>query len=317
MNRITDAATDRFLMALNAITARADRAQRQIGSGLKISSVSDEPDQITTLLTARAELDQTTQILANLGRAKAEVDTAEQALEVAVSGVEHALVSGAQGATSTQTPAQRATIAADVAATLEHLVAIAGTTVESRHVFSGDDYDAIPYAVDLTQPNGVTAYAGGAATREMLHPSGLRFSIAKSAEEIFDNSAPGASVFGALNALRLALEDGPTVAVGDPDYEAQFQAQTSAIDAALLNLRSAQTHLGNMLSYYGSVQNRVAEATETGHKLKLRGETTLSGIQDADITEAALELAQATTQRDAALAARARQGLRSLFDYLG
>lgn len=245
------------------------------------------------------------------------MDTAERVLENAVKMVETVVTAGVQGATGTVTVAQRNTIAVTVSGALEQLVAIAGTTVEGRFVFSGDNYDAVPYSVDLTQPNGVSAYAGGAATREMMHPSGYRFLISRSADQIFDNAAPGASVFAAVNSLRAALENGPTVPVGDPDYQAQYSAQTAAIDAALNLVRTAQEHLGNQLSYYGTVQNRVQEAIDTASKLQVRQKEDLSAIQDADITEAALALTQATTQRDAALAARARIGNKSLFDYLG
>jgi flagellar hook-associated protein 3 FlgL len=312
-----DASNDRFLAALKAIEARAELAQRQISSGKKLETPSDQPDQVIELLLARSQLGQTQQITTNLGRAKAEVDTGEQALEDAVSVLQNVNTLGVQGATSTQTPAQRQTIASNVEAALEHLVEDADTTVEGRHIFSGDNYSAAPYSVDLTQAHGVTAYAGGAATREMLHPSGTRFAISKSADEIFDSSASGASVFAAVNALRLALQNGPTVAEGDPAYNAQYSAQTDAIHAALTQISSAQDHLNDALSYYGTVQTRIQEATDTASKLEVRQKTSLSDIEDADLVQAALDLLQANTHLSAAMSARALRGNKSLFDYLG
>lgn len=312
-----DASNDRFLTALNLIAAQAERAQRQISSGRRLTAPSDDPGQVTQLLITRAELEQTQQITTNLAQAKAEVDSAEQSLEDSVSMLQKANQLGVQGATGTQSPAQRTSIAVSVQAAFEHLVADANTMVGGRRVFSGDNYSVAAYSVDFTQPHGVTAYAGDIATREMLHPSGTRFLISRPADEIFDNTAPGTSVFAAVNALRVALENGPTVLEGDPAYNAQYAAQTAAIDAALVQVRSAQDHLNSQLSYYGTVQNRVDEAIDSANKLVVRQQTSLSGIEDADIAQAALDLSQSNTHLSAAMAARALRGSRSLFDYLG
>jgi len=310
-----NAASDRFLAALARITARADRAQRQIGSGKKLETASDQPDEVSRLLIARGQLEQTLQLKTNLGRAKAEVDTAERALQTAVKVLERVNTIGAQGATATQTPTQRTIIAVEVQAALEQMVNVAATTVEGRHIFSGDDYRNAPYALDLTQPNGVSAYAGSAATREIMHPSGTRFTISRSADQIFDSA--GASVFAAINNLRIALQAVPTVSPGDPDYNAQYEAQTAAISTALLDVKKAQDHLSAELSHYGTIQNRIEEALETANKLKLRQETELSEIEDADAIEAIIQLNEAQTHKEVALASHARTAGRSLFDYLG
>jgi flagellar hook-associated protein 3 FlgL len=312
-----DASTQRFLIALEKINQRAVRAQQQISSGKKITSASDAPDQVSPLLMARASLEQTKQINTNLGLAKSEVDSAEQALSSAVDVLQRVNELGVQGANSTVSPAQRSTIAIEVTSALEHLVAVSATAVQGRYVFSGDSYSDMPYTLDLAQPNGVSAYGGGLATRQIQHPSGTRFTISKSADEIFDDTADGASVFGAVNQLRLALENGPTVPLGDPDYATQYQAQTDAIGAALTSIRAAQDHLNNELSYYGTVQNRISEAINIGSKLAMRQTAALSEIQDTDLPTAATELSLATTHRDAALSSRALMGSRSLFDYLG
>ncbi len=312
-----NASSDRFLAALTRIEARADRAGRQISSGKKMETASDQPDQVSGLLIARAQLEQTRQVRTNLGRAKAEADTAEQAIATAVRVLERVNTLGVQGATATQTPTQRVITAQEVRAALDQMVNIAGAIVEGRHIFSGDDYRNAPYTVDLTQPHGVSAYAGSQATREIMHPSGTRFVISRSADQIFDNSAAGASVFAAINDLRIALESVPTAPVGDPAYNAQFEAQSNAIGAALSEIRRAQDHLGGELSHYGTIQNRIEEALETTHKLELRQQAELSEIQDADIAEAAIQLNQAQTHKEVALAAHARTAGKSLFDYLG
>ncbi len=312
-----NASAERFLVALARISERVSRAERQITSGRRIESASDEPDQVSGLLIARAQLEQTIQIRTNLGRAKAEADTAEQAVATAAKLLQRVNTLAVQGATSSQTPTQRMIIAQEVGAALDQMVNIASTQVEGRYIFSGDDYRNAPYSADPAGPHGVSAYAGSPATREIMHPSGTRFVISRSADAIFDNPAPGASVFAAMNNLRIALEAVPTASEGDPAYNVQFEAQTAAIRDALAGVRSAQDHLGSELSHYGTIQNRIAEAVETARKLELRQKSELSAIEDTDVTQAALELSQASAHKEVVLASHARTAGRSLFDYLG
>ncbi len=70
------------------------------------------------------------------------------------------------------------------------------------------------------------------------------------------------------------------------------------------------------LSFYGSVQNRIAGATSFASSQQVQLQTSLSQTQDADITRAALQLTQSTTQMNAALSAEAKLPRTSLFDFL-
>jgi flagellar hook-associated protein 3 FlgL len=312
-----DVSSLRFLSAVNQIQASAEKAQRQIGSGLRLQSPSDDPADVSASILASAELGQTKQVQTNLGRATSEVNTAEQALENATSVLQDVNTLGTQGLSGTQAPAQLSTIAAQVQADLQQLVAASSTTVEGRYVFSGDDYMLAPYSLDATQPNGVSPYAGSASTRQIMDANGATFAISESGDEIFDNASPGASVFGAVNALQVALANVPTVPEGDPAYNSQYTAQMTAIQAAMSQLSSAQTHLGGVLSFYGTVQDRLQTATTTAGQIQITQQTDLSNVQDADITQAALDLSTANTHLSAAMSARAMRGNKSLFDYVG
>ncbi|MGC8791970.1 MAG: hypothetical protein ACP5U2_01095 [Bryobacteraceae bacterium] len=314
MIRAVDIRGERFLADLERIQQRVDAMQRQISSGLRVSSPSDAPDHVVEILSVRARLDLNRQIQTNLSRAKAEVETADQALQQAVKVVERALQLGVQGANATQTAATRKMLGTEVRGLLEQMVALADTQAEGRYLFSGDRDQIAPYSLDLESPNGVSQYAGAPATREVLHPAGTRFLIARSGDEIFDH--PDASVFAALNALRAALENGPTVAEGEPGYQEQFAAQTEGIEQALGDLRKAHAHLNVQLGFYGAVENKIADAATFADRAEVREQNLLSVLRDADIVTAALSLSQALNHQQAALAAGTRLRSGSLFDYL-
>lgn len=296
-----DPSTLNFLMGMNQIQKRAERAQEELTSGLKINNVSDAPDQIASLWQTRSDLAETQQIDANLGRVKTETDTAEGALQSAVTLVERAQTLGAQGASDTNNSQSRQDLAGELGAVLQQLVATANTNVEGRYIFGGDDDQQQPYTIDLTQTSPISAYQGSSATRQVQSADGSMFSVAKTAQDIFDTPDAQQSVFTTINNLRQAL----------------LNDDSTGINSALGDLQTAGTYLNQQLAFYGTVQDRVAGSIDFAKNYETQLQTQLSGIQDADLTQSITELQQAETAQQAALASRAKLPRTSLFDFLG
>ena len=289
-----------FLRGLEQIQQRAERAQQEMTTGLKINVVSDAPDQIANLYQTRSELDQTQQIDANLGRVKTETDTAESSLESAETLVERAQTLASQGATGTATAQNRQDLADELGAILQQLVSTANTTVEGRYIFAGDSDQQAPYSIDLTQNYPVSAYQGSATTRQIQGADGTTFAIAKTAQDIFDNQNGQTNIFVAITNLRLGL----------------LNNDENAIDAAMPDVQAASTYMNQQLAFYGAVQNRVNAETDFAKNYVTQIQSQLSNIQDADLAQAITELQQAQTQQTAALTSRAQLPRTSLFDYL-
>lgn len=289
-----------FLNGLNRINDRMNKAQQQISSGSRMSNVSDDPDQVSTLLSARAALSSATQIQSNLGRVTAEVDAGEQALESAVQLFERARTLGAQGATGTQTADARSTIAGEIGSIMEQMVAVTGTQVEGRYIFSGDADQAAPYTIDLNLGTPVSSYMGGTSTRLVQHPNGTTFQVGHTAQEIFDSTDPATNVFKTLSALRDAL----------------LANDSTAINTSLDGLTKSSAYLNSQLAFYGTTQNKLQDATDFGQNLQLQLKTQISSLQDADVTDAILELKQGSVQQEAALSSRTQLPRQTLFDFL-
>jgi flagellar hook-associated protein 3 FlgL len=296
-----DAASLSFLNGMDQIQQRAQRAQQEMTTGLKINSVSDAPDQIAGLWETRSQLDQATQTDTNLARVKTEVDTAESTISSAVTLVERAQTLASQGDTGTTSAQSRQDIASELGGILQQLVSTANTTVEGRYIFSGDSDQQQPYTIDLTQTDPVSAYQGSATTRQIQGADGTTFSIAKTAQDIFDSPNGTQNIFGAINNMRVAL----------------MNNDQAAMDAAMPNVQSAGTFLNQQLAFYGVTQNRVTSETDFAQNYETQLKTQLSGIEDADLTQAITEMQQAETQQTAALSSRAKLPKTSLFDYLG
>ncbi|MFN7920519.1 MAG: flagellin [Bryobacteraceae bacterium] len=300
MTRGIDAHTDKFLSDIADIRTRIDRAQREIASGHRVNSASDSPDEIGHLLSVRSNLSAMEQTQQNLGRVDTETRTAENALSGAIDIVERVAVLGTQGGSDITSADARKTLANEVDQLLGNLVNTANTQLEGRFIFSGDSDLTAPYAYDPTQANPVGSYQGATSSRQVQHPSGPRFSISKTADEIFDNTDPQKNVFAAVRGLRDALigNDGATI-----------RTAVGSVQASLL-------HLNNQLAFYGGVQNQVQSASDFASKQTIELKKQISQIEDADLTSSILELNNSKFQLETALQAESQRPRTSLFNYL-
>jgi flagellar hook-associated protein 3 FlgL len=143
-------------------------------------------------------------------------------------------------------------------------------------------------------------------TFQVEDPAGGSFAAAKSSAEIYDHRNPDGTVapdnvFAALDQLRTALQNN----------------DTSAITKAMNSVKTASGYLNTMEAFYGTVENRLTNATDYAQKRDVELKTQISQKEDADLPSAALQITQANTQLQAAFQTRAQISRKSLFDYLG
>jgi flagellar hook-associated protein 3 FlgL len=294
---------DGLLLAnLQRMSARMEKAQREIASGYKVNQASDAPDQVGDILALHARLAANQQVRTNLERAKSESDMADSALARVVQVMERAISLGT-GAAGTLSESSRPTIAEEVRGLERQLVSLSRTMYGDRFLFSGDLDQAPCY--QMGSGGTVERLASPSATRQLQHPSGVPFAAATTAGEIFDHRRPDDSpssknVFAAIGGLRAALEanDG------------------EGIESALGALRAAHSHVNEQLGFYGAVQNRIAAALEDAARIDVRLNTALSERRDADLAASIMELRQVEIHQSAAMQARATFPRKSLFEYL-
>src|SRR5580693_8430813 len=294
------ASAQSFLVDLSQIQAADQQAQAELTTGLKINTVSDAPDQISTLLATRSSLAQTQQVETNLTQVNTEVNTAESTLESSVTLVERALTLGTEGASSISTPDSNQNLANELGTVLQQLVSNANTTVEGRYIFSGDADQTTPYSIDLTQTSPISAYQGTAATRMIQGADGSQFAVSLTAQDIFDSPDATQNVFTSINNLRTAL----------------LNNDTAGANAALADVQSSDAYLNQQLAFYGTVQDRVSAASDYAQNYDTQLQTQISGIQDANEAEVITQMTQLQTQEQAALESRGQLPKNTLFDYL-
>ena len=299
-----DPANEQFLASVNNLQEQLSTAQERLSSGLRVNKASDAPQQIGDIFQTRADLAHANQIDQNLGIVKAQVDSADSALQQAVQILEQAGTIGVEGDGDTPS-GQLATLANQIKGLISQLVSISRTTVDGVYIFSGDQGGSPSYQVDPSSPNGVDRLIKTQATAQAADPTGITFQVAKTAQDLFDkrdasdNFAPE-NAFAALKNLQTALQSGNSAAI------------SSAIDG----VHTAGAYLNQQLGFYGEAQNRIDSAISLAKKFEVQGQTQLSGLQDADVPAEALTMTQANTALDAALSSQAKRPTSSLFDYL-
>ncbi|MGA3027503.1 MAG: hypothetical protein ABSF98_22310 [Bryobacteraceae bacterium] len=295
-----NAQTQAFLTGMNNIQQRETQAQLELTTGLRVNNVSDAPDQISDILSVQSAISRNTQIGQNLASVKTETDTAQSAVGSAVSLVEQAESLGTEGASDMDSADTRTKLAKQLGSILTELVNVANTTVGGRYIFSGDSDQTQPYTIDLTQTNPIGAYAGSTSTRQVEAPDGSTFAIAQTAQDIFDAPDSANNVFMAINNLRNALTNN----------------DSAGVSSALAQVSSSDAYLNDELAFYGNAQDNVASATAAQSTGDTQLRTQLSTLQDADETQSIIDLNEAQTQQQAALASEAQIPRTSLFNFL-
>jgi flagellar hook-associated protein 3 FlgL len=291
---------------IDRVQRQVEEASRQVSSGKRVNVASDAPNDVDTILQLHTDEVRNAQIQENLGVAQADANAADGALTSATQLMDRATVLAAQGANFTLDATGRQNIAGEVQSLLEQMTAISNTTVQGRYIFGGDQDSTPPYQVDLTAANGVTRLTSSPATRQVESAAGGSFAVSQSAQDIFDSRNPddtlaSSNVFASLNNLRLGL----------------LANDTTQITAASASLQLASDHLNTAQAFYGTVENRITDATNYSSNYDVQLQTELSQKEDADVTSAALAITQGNTQLEAAFQMQAKMPHTSLFDFMG
>jgi len=288
-----------FLNGIANLDAQQSQVERQITSGYQIQDAADSPQQTPQLIDLGSQLAAVQAYQTNLSSVQAEANSADQALSSAISLIQNAQSLASEGANSTSSAATRQNLATQVQGLQQQLVSIANTQVEGRYIFGGD--------ADQTAPaTGVAGIAAQTSTRVITDTQGQPVYQGLTAQQIFDppSAAPPAaspnSTFAALQSLATALAAN----------------NTAGISAAAASLGTASSWVSQQQAYYGDAEQTITAQQTAASSQIVSLQTEIGGIRDTNVTQAATELTQLSTDQSAAFSAQASISRKSLFDYL-
>jgi len=182
-----------FLAALDDARRRVLDTQKQVSTGLRVNSPSDDPVAASRVAHLDSSLARLDQYHANVGFARHQLGLEEEALSEAIGTLQRIRELTLQANNSTASDVDRHLIAGEIAQHRAALLAIANTTdVDGRHLFAGYSEATTPFTV---APGGGVVYNGDQGQRTLQISDSRFVAINDSGADVFQRIPEGNGTF--------------------------------------------------------------------------------------------------------------------------
>jgi len=286
--RVTNSTVyDTIIFNLSNAVKDLNEANNVVSSGKRISELSDDPIGLIQSLNIKSTLSRFEQLGRNISMGKSWLNTSENALNNVQNLISDTRALSVQMATATVGATQRESASKTVQNVLEEIVSLGNTELNGRYVFSGSKTDTAAFDQTGTYQgdnNPFTIKAGKDAAIEIGN----------------DGSAVFGNIFTSLSDFKTALENN----------------DVQGIQNALDNLGTDFDHISNKISDIGSKMVRMETRANILRDSKISNTERLSKIEDADITEAIINMKKKELAYQAALSSSSKVMQLSLLDYV-
>ncbi len=292
----SDQAVRNFLIDLQGNYRSLSEAQRQVSTGKRIGSPSDDPVGIAIALGLRRDQGATAAWRRNIDDSLTWLNTTDRALDQALDVVQRAHELAVQGGNGTLSSNARALIAAEVDSLRSQFVEIGNSSLGGRFIFGGTATTTQPF--DPATESAAVPVNTGLINREVAQGSVVSINI--TADRL--QKPPGATpdVFTVLDQLSTALSTD------------DFAGITGALD----DLRAHQESISALRGEGAAKINRLELTASRFEAQEIATSDQLSRIEDADMAEAITDLSMRESVYRSALAVGARVIQPSLVDFL-
>jgi flagellar hook-associated protein 3 FlgL len=249
---------------LNKQSLQLMDSQTKIATGKRINSLSDDPTGMGKVLNYRTTLSTIEQYQENIIDAKTRVEYAETVL-----GQINDLVDDATTIASNPDSDNREALALQVSNMRDQIMGLVNSKYANNYIFHGDLTDTQPF--DETT-GAYDASAGSDGTHNTIIGDGIQVSFEADGSDMFIES--GDNLFTILDDLETAL-------LADND---------TAISATVDPLYRIGDQIETVRAGYAATYNRLEMTEEYWESFSLSVENMRSMVEDADITEAAVDL---------------------------
>jgi len=291
--RVTQAEMYRnFLSDLETLNENLTGISRQVSSGKKLTQLSDSPG-------GSADLVSLTELASKINLYRTNADTGSYFLgvtESALSEVNDLVTSvyskGSEAASEAVGADARATLALEIRSLRDQILALANSQARGRYIFAGSAVTSAPFVI----AGDSVANSGNDDVNSVLVSDGVEVQQGVPVSEAFD------SIFAAIQTLLVAIDGNDVSGIG---------TALSQFSSALSDLGQVRGQVGVNLSLLDNVK---ANLDSQEASLKQRR----SGIEDADMAKAIVQLNQTQTALKAAISAGGSiLSQPNLFDILG
>jgi flagellar hook-associated protein 3 FlgL len=276
---------------LQAGAAKLSELQEKAMTLNKISKPSDDPVAVADSLQVRAQQRATEQYGRNIDNGDGWLTMADSALNTSGTLLNRVRDLTLQGANDgVMSPEAKESIANELQALKIDLLNQANTQYLGRNVFAGSSDAAQAFAAD-----GTFAGVPGADVQRRIGAD-LTVRVDTDGQAVFGSGAD--SVFAVIDRISADLRNGVNVGAGLTELDARSKAVVAG------------------QAYIGTRQAQLIRASEGNDLMKTSLEAQRSGIEDADLGQAILDLKLQDVSYQAALAVTAKVLPNTLMDFL-
>jgi flagellar hook-associated protein 3 FlgL len=288
-----------LVASLNNSTLSEQQLTSELSSGLRVSSLSNDPVAAGQASLMNSAISQDDSFAQTAASTQSLMRVADSALGSVVTQLTSALSLAVAGNSGTMSASNLTSLSQQLSGLRDQVVSLANTSYQGTYIFAGSQGSVQPYAVDTSTSPATTTYQGDSQVGTVTTENGQHIQTGLAGSAVF--SAPGADVMAALNQLIADFGSGAVSASAATDVGvlqtalSNVSQQRSVLDSSLSRLESASTYAQT------DATNRTAA---------------ISSLVAADPATVATQLSSAETQKQALMSVISTVGKQSLFDYI-
>ncbi len=279
-----------------SLSDQLKRAEEKVATGRNINRPSDNPVGLVRALGLRNGLSRLEQYQRNMDMSKIWLDLSSTAIDDATEVAQQAQEIAQTLQDGTQSADMRSALANDVGLLLDQAVSLGNTQLAGRYIFAGYNTNTQPFTKTQVGGSDVVQYSGDGNDFQIQAGSQESLEIGKNGQELFVDS----EFFDSLIRLKEAIENNDTAAI-------RQEGNT---------LQDIQDFFNAQISDIGIRQRRILEKQDILNGLKLNFKNQIAELENADMTQALLEVQERQNAYEVALAAAGKVMDVSLLDYL-
>jgi len=289
---------ERVVSSLSTSYSEMCKAQEVVSSSKRINKLSDDPVGLVTVLDMRSSLSNIDQLSRNISMGNSWLTASESALGqvndilTSVKSLTVQMSSASTGST------ERANAAGVVEEDLNQIISLANSQSGGRYIFSGTDTDNAPFKLnsDETQVD----YNGNDTAFSVKIGATSNIAVGKVGSEIFGKDWDSSNIFKTLIDLKTSLKNN----------------DVTGIQEAMGNLDQHMSKIQDEISDIGGKSNRMTVKENIIADLKLNYTSRKSDLEDADVSQAIIDLNSKQLVYNAALTSASKVMQKTLVDYL-
>ncbi len=294
-----------FRTQIAKLAERQMRVQRQIATGQRIDSPSDDPQAMRRVLDLRAELRVLNQYQDNIGKVRENSTVAYSSLNAMKKLNDRAGEIATMADASKPTEALQA-YGKEINQLLEEAVRLANTKHRDVYIFSGTNSTTATYGTTRDANDDITAVTWGGNSNTTKVDVAADSTVgsnypAEGTQGILKNSTNGADFIAHLITLRDNLNSGNT---------------TNIKSNGIANVKSDETNFINHFSNLGAIQSRLDTSEAITRHQASSIDPLVSNEADVDMADAFVRLNEIQNAYTAALQSGGTLLQTSLLDYI-